>query len=462
VDALGAASRVAARKQGWLVGADVSYRGPGGTRVAFAVGDAFLAKETLHKTRHDSQPTLFNGQRGLVTGIDSQTRAMTVEWIRDGQRHSRQLSAGYVGSSVRSGFVLTNHGAQGQNIAHVHADPTALALNAAYVQWTRDVEQLTIYTDLEALEATVEDRVQLASMTPEARTQWSVQQLAQQITDRGWSVAETAHEATGCPVPMPGWQRRALGSLTDDQLRRESATQHARAQQARLLVDYRETVDPDREQARRETALAQKLRCEVEVQKARLAEAEPRWRALIEADAVAAKAAGQVIADGPGRFGKGRERIADAERTLDTIAAKYQAPKSTLPAGVLAYTATSWSADMLAKQTAAARARIDELLTQAQRHESAAAQATGRADRNQVRAELAQPTLDVAVEKAAAADRELELRDRLNPRQRVQEQAERHATATVPTRPAGYDERDRGREIFFGIHASCESPHVER
>ncbi len=101
------------------------------------VGDAVLIRRTIYSTRRDRQPGIFNGQRGIVTGIDPANRDMSIEWKdASGELLRRTLSAEYVAASVGSGYALTNHGAQGQSIRHVHADPAGVGRNAAYVQAT--------------------------------------------------------------------------------------------------------------------------------------------------------------------------------------------------------------------------------------------------------------------------------------------------------------------------------------
>ncbi len=178
------------------------YRGPNESRSG-AVGDAVLIRRTIYSTRRDRQPGIFNGQRGIVTGIDPANRDMSIEWKdASGELLRRTLSAEYVAASVGSGYALTNHGAQGQSIRHVHADPAGVGRNAAYVQATRSVERVDLYTDLNSLGIVGSERIDVLRMAPTQWAQWAARQLADRINDLGWQHGETAHDATNTPIPM--------------------------------------------------------------------------------------------------------------------------------------------------------------------------------------------------------------------------------------------------------------------
>lgn|GEM_PF-1604817 len=197
------AARAHARVRGWITGPDVDYRGPAGTR-AWACGDALLIRKTLYRTSRDPQQEIFNGQRVIVTNIAPGSREMTVEWkTAGGDLHQRTLNADYVAGNTAPGVALTNHGAQGQSIRHVHADPDGADRNAAYVQTTRSVERLDLYTDLTTLGLSGTDRINVLRMSETDRSRWAADQLAEQVSDRGWQHGETAHEATATDVPMP-------------------------------------------------------------------------------------------------------------------------------------------------------------------------------------------------------------------------------------------------------------------
>lgn len=203
VEQLHDAARAEARARGWITGPDVDYRGPNGTR-AWAVGDAMLIRKTIYSSRNDPQPEIFNGQRAIVTGIDPVSREMGIEWIdAGGQIRSRTLEAGYVAASTAPGLALTNHGAQGQTIRHVHADPAGADRNTAYVQLTRDTHRVTLYTDLNTLGISGTERVTVLRMDDGQRAAWAARQLGHQVDDHGWQQGETAHDATTTPIPMP-------------------------------------------------------------------------------------------------------------------------------------------------------------------------------------------------------------------------------------------------------------------
>ena len=203
VELLHDAARAHARARGWITGPDVEYRGPNGPRT-WATGDAVLIRRTIYSTKKDPQPQIFNGQRAIVTGINPATREMGIEWKdAGGTIRRRTLPADYVAAHVAPGVALTNHGAQGQSIRHVHADPAGVDRNGAYVQTTRSVARLDLYTDLNTLGINGTQRVDVLGMSEDTRTQWAATQLAQRINDQGWQQGETAHDATGTPVPMP-------------------------------------------------------------------------------------------------------------------------------------------------------------------------------------------------------------------------------------------------------------------
>ncbi len=138
-----------------------------------------------------------------MTGIDPANRDMSIEWKdASGELLRRTLSAEYVAASVGSGYALTNHGAQGQSIRHVHADPAGVGRNAAYVQATRSVERVDLYTDLNSLGIVGSERIDVLRMAPTQRAQWAARQLVDRINDLGWQHGETAHDATNTPIPM--------------------------------------------------------------------------------------------------------------------------------------------------------------------------------------------------------------------------------------------------------------------
>ncbi len=296
VELLHDAARAEARARGWITGPDTQYRGPNGIRT-WAAGDAVLIRQSIYSTKHDRQPQIFNGQRAIVTGIDPATRGMDIEW-KDaaGVILRRTLTADYVAGHVAPGVALTNHGAQGQSIRHVHADPAGADRNAAYVQTTRSVERLDLYTDLATLGITGKERIDVLKMDDGARAQWAAAQMAQRIEDRGWQQGETAHDATATPVPMPepdqaqqrviepdppdarpDWLRQAfpppdakvspaqadtlLAQSKAETAQRDSERVHAQAQAAiersRLLAAERERgerIEAEREAARKELA----------------------------------------------------------------------------------------------------------------------------------------------------------------------------------------------------------------
>jgi conjugative relaxase-like TrwC/TraI family protein len=208
VELLHDAARAHARARGWISGPDVEYRGPNGPRT-WAAGDAVLIRRTIYSTKKDPQPQIFNGQRAIVTGINPATREMGIEWKdAGGTIRRRTLPADYVAAHVAPGVALTNHGAQGQSIRHVHADPAGVDRNGAYVQTTRSVARLDLYTDLTTLGIHGTQRVDVLGMDEAARTAWAATQLAQRIEDQGWQQGETAHDATGTPVPMPNHEQQ--------------------------------------------------------------------------------------------------------------------------------------------------------------------------------------------------------------------------------------------------------------
>jgi conjugative relaxase-like TrwC/TraI family protein len=203
VEQLHNAAREQARARGWITGADVTYRGPNGQR-SWAVGDAVLVRRTLHTTRKDPQTAIYNGQRAIVTGIDESTRTMHVEWKdADGQLQTRTLTPDYVAANTAPGVALTNYGAQGQSITYPHVDPSASDLNAAYVQTSRTTERLHLYADLDTLDVHGKERADVMALDPHARNQWAANELATRISDKGWQAGETAHDATGTPIPEP-------------------------------------------------------------------------------------------------------------------------------------------------------------------------------------------------------------------------------------------------------------------
>lgn len=202
VEKLHLAAREEARARGWVSGEGTVYYGPAGPKSWFN-GDAVLVRKSLYSNRRDPQASIYNGQRGIVTGIDPETRVMSVEWKdASGQLQARTLDPGYVAEHVAPGTAITGHGAQGGTFYRVHTDNSGVGLNGAYVPGSRDTDKVTFYSDLNSLDVHGKERVAVLRMSEQERADWAGRQMAQRIEAGGWQIGETAHEATRTAVPM--------------------------------------------------------------------------------------------------------------------------------------------------------------------------------------------------------------------------------------------------------------------
>lgn len=101
------------------------------------------------------------------------------------------------------GYALTDYGAQGETFPTVHADPAGASRNAAYVQSTRNTDTVHIYTGVHTLEPDPAQRGPLYGLDEPQRADYAAKVLGDLITDQGWRISETAHAATGTPIPQP-------------------------------------------------------------------------------------------------------------------------------------------------------------------------------------------------------------------------------------------------------------------
>ena len=66
VESLNDLARAEARRRGWVTGPDVAFRAKGAV-VEYAVGDQIVITKNINRR---TRPTLANGTRGIVTGLD--------------------------------------------------------------------------------------------------------------------------------------------------------------------------------------------------------------------------------------------------------------------------------------------------------------------------------------------------------------------------------------------------------
>ena len=139
VDALNAELRAVRKARGEL-GADVRFETRHGV-ADFAVGDRVQVTETLREAR------LWNGNAGVITGIDAETGRISARLDGVGEEKGREVSwraAEFTG--FRHGYAGTIYKGQGKTLDHTYLLHSAHWRQAAsYVALTRQRESARIF-----------------------------------------------------------------------------------------------------------------------------------------------------------------------------------------------------------------------------------------------------------------------------------------------------------------------------
>ena len=191
VESLNDLARAEARRRGWVTGPDVAFRAKGAV-VQYAVGDQIVITKNINRR---TRPTLANGTRGVVTGLDDDGVSITY-WDGHGQ-HEDRITAGQAARNARHGYAMTTHKLQGQTLDSLVIDVGPdRDLSSAYVAFTRHREDvLAVVNVADIVEGPELERLMLA--TASTRRDAVIAAAARAIASRGFSDSQTAHETMG-------------------------------------------------------------------------------------------------------------------------------------------------------------------------------------------------------------------------------------------------------------------------
>ncbi|MDP9093687.1 MAG: relaxase domain-containing protein [Actinomycetota bacterium] len=244
----------------------------------------------------------------------------------DGANGSRVLGAGYAREHVELAFVTTAHGVQGdtvQSATLLLSEHTTGA--SAYVAMTRGQYANTVHI--------------VANSETDAREQW-VDAFTRGKPDLGLVDARTGAAAAASQYATPRPLEQVLAELqaqwaihadaTEDIERLEPQLEraiehHAKQQQYQVIKDWF-TVIGDRERATRHAHKAAKSQL-APVQARVDTDATTIYAQLLadwNTDREAATRAAQVVRAGTGRFGRGKNDVADATRILQQWATRWE------------------------------------------------------------------------------------------------------------------------------------------
>ena len=191
VESLNDLARAEARRRGWVTGPDVAFRAKGAV-VEYAVGDQIIITKNINRR---TRPTLANGTRGIVSGLDNDGVSITY-WDGHGQ-HEDHITAGQAVRNARHGYAMTTHKLQGQTLDSLVIDVGPdRDLSSAYVAFTRHREDvLAVVNIADIVEGPELERLMLA--TASTRRDAVIAAGARAIARRGFSDSPTAHETLG-------------------------------------------------------------------------------------------------------------------------------------------------------------------------------------------------------------------------------------------------------------------------
>lgn len=145
VDALNARLRAAARTEGYLSGADVSYRMAGGRTLELAAGDQIRVRANDYRSRRGEGPDVLNGFRGLVVDVHERRGAL-IEWRTRGRTEQawidpEQISKG----ALTHGYAITIASAQGLTTERAHVHGLGADAHSLYPAMSRATERVDLY-----------------------------------------------------------------------------------------------------------------------------------------------------------------------------------------------------------------------------------------------------------------------------------------------------------------------------
>jgi len=321
-----------------------------GTGQRIGVGDLVV-------TRHnDRDVDVANRDTWSVSAVHDDGALTVTPTSGNGLAGERAVPAGYVNRHVDLGYAATVHGVQGDTTqtGHLVLDEHTGAA-AAYVGMTRGRSANTVHV--------------IAADLADARAQW-IDAAGRGRPDLGVDAARAQAMRAAAPYAAePPPERGAdvrlakildqLGAAWTDQARAGEQLQWLEPLLARARADAahqtqaERSLAPLREQIHTTTAAAQAAEARAAAARAMLqrraqavqAALRPDW----DTDRPLAAEAARTLNAGPGRFGRGRATVADAQRLLEQWATKWRPvkPELTDPAAAARFAARPPAGDQI-------------------------------------------------------------------------------------------------------------------
>jgi conjugative relaxase-like TrwC/TraI family protein len=191
VDSLNSLARTAARTRGWVTGPDVAFRAKG-VSIDYAIGDQIVITKNINRR---TRPTLANGTRGIVTGVDAD--GVNIAYWNDEGRYEDRITAGQAVRNARHGYAMTTHKLQGQTVDSLVIDVGPdRDLSSAYVAFTRHRDDVLAVINIADI-AEGPELEHLMAASSDVRLDAVITAAARAMKDRGFSASSTAHEALG-------------------------------------------------------------------------------------------------------------------------------------------------------------------------------------------------------------------------------------------------------------------------
>jgi ATP-dependent exoDNAse (exonuclease V) alpha subunit len=191
VDSLNSLARTAARTRGWVTGPDVAF-GAKGVSIDYAIGDQIVITKNINRR---TRPTLANGTRGIVTGLD--VDGVNIVYWNDDEQHEDRITAGQAVRNARHGYAMTTHKLQGQTVDSLVIDVGPdRDLSSTYVAFTRHRDDVLAVINIADIVHGPELE-HLMTADSDVRRDAVIAMAARDMASRGFSDSPTAHETLG-------------------------------------------------------------------------------------------------------------------------------------------------------------------------------------------------------------------------------------------------------------------------
>ena len=321
-----------------------------GTGQRIGVGDLVVTRQ------NDRDVDVANRDTWSVTVVHADGALTVTPTTGSGLTGQRSVPAGYVNRHVELGYAATVHGVQGATTqtGHLVLDQHTGAA-AVYVGMTRGRSANTVHI--------------IAADLADARAQW-VDAAGRDRPDLGIDAARAQAMRAAAPYaaeppPERGADARLaqvldqLGAAWTEQARAGEQLQLLEPRLARAQADAAQRAQAERvlaplaEQIRATTAAADTAEARAATARALLAQRAEAVQAAVrpdwDADRPVAAEAARTVNAGPGRFGRRRAAVADAQRLLDQWATKWRPvkPELTDPAAAARFAAAHPANDQI-------------------------------------------------------------------------------------------------------------------